>query len=168
MRGLDALFLYSMLTELEVKSRVEEWLSCYTCDADFFVERVEVRGDSVRVYIDRDEDVSLEECASVSRGLSEMLELAGADVSLEVSSPGLSEPIVHPRVFKKRLGTRVELQLKEHRKVRGILHSYDGQRLELAVSVKERVEGKKRPVQVERIEEYMLSEVQQVRVSFDK
>lgn len=157
-----------MLTESELQGRVEEWLANYTRDADFFVERVEVRGDAVRVFIDRDNDIALEECVVVSRGLSEMLEALGADVSLEVSSPGLSEPIEHPRVFKKRIGLPVELQLRAHRKVHGVLKDYDGQQLKILVSAKERVEGKKRPVQVERIEVYALSEIQRVRVSFDK
>lgn len=151
-----------------MKARVEEWLAGYTQDADFFVERVEVRGDGVRVCVDRDGDIALEECVTVSRGLSAMLEAAGMDMSLEVSSPGLSEPIEHPRVFKKRVGSRVELQLKTHRRVRGVLRGYDGEHLEVQVTVKERVEGKKRPVEVEKLEEYPLAEVQQVRVSFDK
>lgn len=157
-----------MLTETELKARVEEWLAGYTHDADFFVERVVVRGDAVRVFIDRDNDIALEECVAVSRGLSEMLEAAGADVSLEVSSPGLSESIEHPRVFQKRIGSMVELQLHSHRKVRGVLKGYDGQQLEVQVSTRERVEGKKRPVQVEKVEVYALSEIQRVRVSFDK
>ena len=145
-----------MLTELEVKERVEAWLANYTKDADFFVERVEVWGDAVRVLVDRDGDIGLEECATISRGL------------LEVSSPGLSEAMVHPRIFQKRLGTRVEVQLKEHRKVVGVLKGYDGQQLEVQVMVKEKVEGKKRPEMVERVETYAMDDVQRVRVSFDK
>ncbi len=157
-----------MLTELEVKERVEAWLANYTKDADFFVERVEVRGDAVRVLVDRDGDIGLEECATISRGLSEMLEAEGLDMSLEVSSPGLSEAMVHPRIFQKRLGTRVEVQLKEHRKVVGVLKGYDGQQLEVQVMMKEKVEGKKRPEMVERVETYAMDDVQRVRVSFDK
>lgn len=157
-----------MLTELEVKERVEAWLANYTKDADFFVERVEVRGDAVRVLVDRDGDIGLEECATISRGLSEMLEAEGLDMSLEVSSPGLSEAMVHPRIFKKRLGKRVEVQLEEHRKVVGVLKGYDGQQLEVQVMVKEKVEGKKRPEMVERVETYAMDDVQRVRVSFDK
>ena len=64
------LFLHrEMLTESEVKALVETWLAGYTADADFFVERVEVAGDAVRVYIDRDAGIGLEECAAGSRGV---------------------------------------------------------------------------------------------------
>ncbi len=167
--GSSAPFLHrEMLTESEVKALVETWLAGYTTDADFFVERVEVAGDAVRVYIDRDAGVGLEECAAVSRGLSAMLESEGVDAELEVSSPGLSEPIEHPRIFRKRLGSGVELLLTNRQKVRGVLQGYDGQQVEVLVMVKERPEGKKRSRLVERLETYPLEEIRSVRVSFDK
>ena len=97
-----------------------------------------------------------------------MLESEGVDVELEVSSPGLSEPIKHPRIFRKRLGSAVELLLTNRQKVRGVLQGYDGQQVEVLVMVKERPEGKKRSRLVERLEAYPLEEIRSVRVSFDK
>lgn len=157
-----------MVQETGIKERVESWLAGYTSDADFFVESVEVFGDSVRVFIDRDGGITIDECAVVSRGLSDLFDAEGVDVSLEVSSPGLTDPMRNPRIFRKRIGSMVELLLSDRRKVRGVLMGYDGERVEVQVRQKELLAGHKRPEMVERTQAYALAEVQSVRVIFDK
>jgi len=68
----------------------------------------------LRVYIDKDGGVSLDDCQIVSEYLSEKLdELDPIPTSyiLEVSSPGLDRPLKTPRDFKKHFGIEVEVSL---------------------------------------------------------
>ena len=67
----------------------------------------------LRLFIDRSEGIGLEDCASVSRQVSPMLEVEDAfdgPFVLEVSSPGLNRPLVRPEHFERHAGSRVRLR----------------------------------------------------------
>ena len=77
------------------------------------VDYVQQEGSAVlRVYIDGQNGVTVDDCAAVSWQLSGILEvedpLQGRYV-LEVSSPGLGRPLVVPAHFQSVLGKRVKL-----------------------------------------------------------
>lgn len=64
----------------------------------------------LRVFVDGDHGVSVEECATLSRRLSRALDersLLSGPVALEVSSPGLDRVIRTPRERAWALGKRV-------------------------------------------------------------
>ena len=68
---------------------------------------------TLRLYIDRDGGVSLDDCSSVSRALSAALDvedpIQGA-YDLEVSSPGLDRPLRTPEHFRKYAGEKVRVK----------------------------------------------------------
>jgi len=68
---------------------------------------------TLRLYIDRDGGVSLDDCTSVSRAVSAALDvedpLQGA-YDLEVSSPGLDRPLRTPEHFEKYAGENVRVK----------------------------------------------------------
>jgi ribosome maturation factor RimP len=72
----------------------------------------------VRVFIDAEAGVGLEDCAHVSRELSALLDaedpIPGA-YTLEVSSPGFDRVLRTPAHFGRFLGSRVFVELKEPR-----------------------------------------------------
>ena len=78
---------------------------------------------NVKVYIDGDHGIAIEKCIFYNRALYKKLEEAelfpGGDFSLEVSSPGLDEPLKLFRQFKKNIGRPVEVLLKDGVKVTG-------------------------------------------------
>jgi len=85
----------------------------------------------LRVYIDKDGGVSLDDCEAVSRELSDKLdEVDPIEQSyyLEVSSPGLERPLKKERDFEKYKGHTIEIKLYKSlngSKVwTGILHDY--------------------------------------------
>ena len=77
-------------------------------------------GRTLRVFVDQTDDgslVSLENCAKVSRGLSEKLDaeedaVPGGEYSLEVSSPGLDRSLREPWHFEAVIGSKIELRTK--------------------------------------------------------
>jgi len=68
---------------------------------------------ALRLYIDRDGGVSLDDCTSVSRAVSAALDvedpIQGA-YDLEVSSPGLDRPLRTPEHFAKYAGEKVRVK----------------------------------------------------------
>jgi len=70
----------------------------------------------VRVYMDREGGVTLDDCARMSHEIGDLLnahDLPPGPYLLEVSSPGLDRPLVRDEDFLKYLGSRVRLKLRE-------------------------------------------------------
>ena len=94
----------------------------------------------VRVYMDREGGVTLDDCAAVSSEIGDLLnahDLPPGPYLLEVSSPGLDRPLVRDEDFLKYRGSRIRLKLRaplEGRKnYSGILEEYvtDGESKEI-------------------------------------
>ncbi len=79
-------------------------------------------GGKVLVLVDGDEGFSIDDCADLSRKLSERLDAEGAFDSkylLEVSSPGVDHPLTLLRQYKKNVGRNVKVHLYEGEIVEG-------------------------------------------------
>ena len=76
-----------------------------------------------KVFIDGDEGVTLSELVSYNRKLYRQIEESGAfpdgNYSLEVSSPGLDEPLKMQRQYNKNVGRFVEVTLNDGTKREG-------------------------------------------------
>lgn len=68
---------------------------------------------NVKVFIDGDEGVTIEKCVQFNRQLYKLIEEAGmypeGEFSLEVSSPGVGEPLKTHRQYIKNTGRDVEV-----------------------------------------------------------
>ncbi|NGZ89755.1 ribosome assembly cofactor RimP [Psychroflexus maritimus] len=83
-------------------------------NSSLFLIKHEVTSDhQIRVIIDSDDNVSIQDCIAVSRKIEHQLDRDEVDFSVEVASPGVSEPLVLPRQFKKNLGRKLEVKLKD-------------------------------------------------------
>jgi len=72
----------------------------------------------LRVYIDREEGITLDDCVAVSHQLSGVLDVEdpiAENYELEVSSPGLDRPLFRPEHFERFAGERVRLRLSRPR-----------------------------------------------------
>jgi len=80
---------------------------------------------NIKVFIDGDQGISIEKCVRYNRALYKKLEemalFPDGDFSLEVSSPGLDEPLKLLRQYKKNVGRLVELVLQDGSKTEGRL-----------------------------------------------
>lgn len=90
-------------------------------------------GPTLRVYIDAEQGVDIDDCAVVSRQLSAVLDVedvvAGA-YALEVSSPGIDRPLFTAEQFERYAGEEVRVRLlpgrDSRRNYRGRLLGCDG------------------------------------------
>ncbi|NLC33162.1 MAG: ribosome maturation factor RimP [Clostridiales bacterium] len=70
----------------------------------------ESTGQYLRVYLDNETGITLDDCERYHRKIYDLLEEAEYDF-LEVSSPGLDRPITSPGYAKKAEGCPVEIKL---------------------------------------------------------
>ncbi len=92
----------------------------------YFLVEVRVKPtNNVKVYLDGDQGISIEKCVQYNRALYKKIEEAAlfppGDFSLEVSSPGLDEPLKLHRQYLKNVGRQVELVLHDGSKTEGRL-----------------------------------------------
>lgn len=72
------------------------------------------KGALLRVYIDGDQGITLDDCAAVSEQLGAVLDVEdpiGVAYTLEISSPGLDRLLFTPEQFGRYVGSRVRLRL---------------------------------------------------------
>ncbi|MFC7372208.1 ribosome maturation factor RimP [Fictibacillus iocasae] len=97
----------------------------------------------LRVFIDSDKGIDIEECGLVSEKLSEKLdELDPIEQPyfLEVSSPGVERPLKKPEDVTKAIGKNVHMKLYEsingEKAFEGLLKDFDGETVTLEIKVK--------------------------------
>jgi len=67
----------------------------------------------IKIVIDGDNGVTLEDCIAVSRAIEHNLDRDEEDFSLEVTSAGATSPLEIPRQFKKNVGRKLKVQSLE-------------------------------------------------------
>jgi ribosome maturation factor RimP len=92
------------------------------------VEFVSGRRGLLRVYIDSEDGITIDDCQAVSHQVSGLLDVEDpiqGQYSLEVSSPGLDRPLFRASDFERFAGHEVRLRLvaplEGRRKFRGVL-----------------------------------------------
>jgi ribosome maturation factor RimP len=101
----------------------------------------------VRVVVDKDGGVTLDDVADVSRMISDVLDrvdeddpsLLGTTYVLEVSSPGVDRPLTEPRHWRRNVGRLVRTVPREGSPVTGRLLAADEVAVTLDVDGEERL-----------------------------
>lgn len=70
----------------------------------------ESAGKYLRIYLDKPQGLSLDDCENYHRAIQPQLEQYDYDF-LEVSSPGVDRPLKTPRDYERHLGDEVEVKL---------------------------------------------------------
>ena len=73
-------------------------------------------GSILRVYIDKDDGITIDDCVLVSQQLTGLLDVEDpikGQYELEVSSPGMDRPLFKIEHFKKYIGETIKLSLYE-------------------------------------------------------
>ncbi len=100
----------------------------------------------LRVYIDSENGVNVDDCASVSRQLSAVLDVEdpiSGRYSLEVSSPGLDRPLFEKAHFERFAGHRIKLvlsaPLEGQRNFKGVLRGVENDEVVVDLEVEQLV-----------------------------
>lgn len=68
---------------------------------------------TLRIFIDRDEGITVDDCAIVSRQVSSELDVADpipGEYTLEVSSPGWDRPLFFPEQYGRYIGELIKMR----------------------------------------------------------
>ncbi|MEX2129896.1 MAG: ribosome maturation factor RimP [Pseudohongiellaceae bacterium] len=80
------------------------------------IERIsQGRRSLLRIYIDRDAGIGIEDCERVSRQVSGILDVEdpiAGEYTLEVSSPGMNRRLFSPAQFEKYVGNEVSIRMQ--------------------------------------------------------
>ncbi len=105
------------------------------------IEYVSAGNHSVlRLYIDHENGIDVDNCAEVSRQVSAILDVEdpiSTEYNLEVSSPGVDRPLFEKAHYEKVVGETVEVKLgmplNGRRKFKGELEAIEGDNLIVVV-----------------------------------
>ncbi|WP_328384170.1 ribosome maturation factor RimP [Streptomyces sp. NBC_00400] len=91
----------------------------------------------LRIVVDSDEGVQLDECAELSREVSQVLDdsdvMGGAPYTLEVTSPGADRPLTELRHYRRAVGRLIKAQLHEGGELVARITAVDDSGLDLEV-----------------------------------
>jgi len=109
-------------TNLEsVKKLLESLL-----EGDIFLVEMKIKPiNNFKIYLDADSGLGIEKCIKINRALYKRMDEMGfypdGDFSLEVSSPGIEEPLKLYRQYIKNIGRNVEVLMQDATKKEGKL-----------------------------------------------
>ena len=111
------LFILEML-----KKKVEKLLETALNErTDLFLIEFSIQGDNqIKVIIDGDYGVLVEDCIYISRAIEHHLDRDENDFSLEVMSAGATTPLVHKRQYKKNIDRTLKVKTASQ-KIEGVL-----------------------------------------------
>jgi ribosome maturation factor RimP len=91
----------------------------------------------VTILVDSDQGITIQQCTSISRRLAkqlEELEVFAEAYTLEVSSPGLDQPLVLPRQYQKSVGRNLKVSLHTGEIVQGTLTEATDEQIQSATA----------------------------------
>ena len=139
--------------------RLNGWIEPVVGAAGYDLEELVVtpagRRSVVRVVVDRDEGVTLDDIAEVSRAVSEVLDanddgMGRTPYVLEVTSPGVDRPLTDARHWRRNVGRLVAVGVGPHgavEQVTGRITAVDDGGVTLGIEAKGKPGAKKRPPQ---------------------
>jgi ribosome maturation factor RimP len=113
----------------------------------YFLVEISVKPtNNIKVFVDADQGAAIDQLSRINRALYKWVEenlFPNGDFSIEVSSPGLEEPLKLNRQYLKNVGRMVEIVLKNGLKKEGKLISVS----ENEIVIEEEIgKGKKKEV----------------------
>jgi ribosome maturation factor RimP len=113
---------------------------------DVFIVNIKVKPiNNIKVYLDADSGFSIDKCTAVNRKLYAEIEVAQmfpeGDFSLEVSSPGVDEPLLQLRQYKKNIGRKVTVTDTEGKERTGLMKEVTDDHITLEIKGAKQKDG---------------------------
>ncbi len=130
---------------------------------DIFLVEIKIKPiNNIKIYLDADSGLGIEKCIKINRALYKIMEemsiYPDGDFSLEVSSPGIEEPLKLHRQYLKNIGREVEVTYNDGSIKTGKLLSVNEKELKI-----EYTEGKNKKAVIIQLD-IPLSEIKQTTV----
>lgn len=124
-----------MINKEHIRQQVEEHIS----GTGVFLVDVKLSSTGrLTVLIDRHEGVTIDDCASLSKWINQLLGDEAGDYELNVSSPGLDMPFHVIEQYHKNEGRIVEVENLNGEKIKGILANVTAGGFDLNTEIKKK------------------------------
>lgn len=146
-------FFYQMEIETQIQAVEQKLKPLLEGHPGHFLVEIRIKPtNNIKVFIDGDEGMILSNLIEYNRKLYKQIEEGGmypdGNFSLEVSSPGLDEPLKLQRQYKKNIGRYVEISLQDGTQKEGKLIAVT--EYEIAIEWEEG-KGKKKEMKTESV-----------------
>jgi ribosome maturation factor RimP len=123
---IRSLLYFLMVNETQIRAIESMVKNIFAAEPEYFlVEAKIIPLNNVKVFLDGDNGISIEKCVQCNRALYRKIEEEHVfpldDFSLEVSSPGLDQPLKLLRQYKKNIGRLIDVVLNDGTKKTGRL-----------------------------------------------
>lgn len=130
----------------------------------FLVDLSVSKGNKIKVLIDKQDGLSINDCVQVSRFVEHKLNRDEEDFELEVSSPGVSEPLKVREQYHKNVGRIVEVTTVENEKHKGKLLNVSAEGVVIEETKKVKKEGSKKKTTITEEVNIAFSEIDKTKV----
>ena len=100
------------------KFKEDEFKDCFLIEINMTSKK------TIEIILDADEGLTLEKCQRVSRYIENYLDTElpmGDDYTIEVSSPGVSRPLMYQRQYPKHIGRTLQITCHPEKLSKGVL-----------------------------------------------
>ncbi len=107
-----------MIDKLKIQGIVEDFFQ----DSDKFLVEVKITPQNkIMVFIDGDNDITISDCADLSKHIETFFDRDKEDFDLEVSSAGVGKPLQVFRQYLKNIGRNIVVSTPDNKKLYGKL-----------------------------------------------
>jgi ribosome maturation factor RimP len=129
----------------EMISKIEALLAPLLEGTDMFVTNLQIEpGNNIKLFLDADEGLNVQKSVSINRQLVAQIDELGwypnGDYSLEVSSPGVDEPLRSIRQYNKNIGRLLAVTNLEDLEQIGVLKTVAATGIALEVKINKKKE----------------------------
>lgn len=122
----------------DVLEKIKELTEPLLEGTDIFIVNIKIKPtNNIKLFLDADSGLSVEKSARVNRKLCHAIEEAqlfpDGDFSLEVSSPGVDEPLGQHRQYLKNIGRTLLVTPAEGADILGVLKEVNEERIVLEI-----------------------------------
>ena len=130
-----------MVTKDRIESIVNEWITTSEC----FLVDIKLTPGRIAVFIDKSIGVTIDECSSLNKYLTEKLEeeQVWETHELEVGSPGMDQPLKVYQQYIRRIGKDIRVITTDGRDLKGKLENADEKGIDLLEIISKKVDKKK-------------------------
>lgn len=139
------------MTNEAILAQVHSLLEPLLDNTDLFITGMHVKPTAnIKLYLDADSGLTVEKSIQINRALRAAIEAEGmfpdGDFSLEVSSPGVGEPLTSQRQYRKNIGRLLEVEKNDGTTVTGLLRDVSEAALTLEVKATKKVPAHEVPL----------------------
>ncbi|MDR0755166.1 MAG: ribosome assembly cofactor RimP [Prevotellaceae bacterium] len=145
--------------------KIKETVERKIAGSDKFIADISISADNkINIVVDSDSGgININDCASISRAVEDVLNRDDEDFELEVASAGLNSPLKLLRQYQKNIDKDIDIVFKNGKKLTAKLKCANAESIDVEYEEKMIVENKKRKQIIIKNETVLLDDVKSVK-----